>query len=725
MKRSLLLLMVLIAINLFPASTFAQFAPVEWQQVTGPYGGRYWDLAEDPGTGYIWSRTSNKIYFSTDRGESWIDAGLEDNVFGGFAFRSDGTVFAGQFWSEDGGASWQRVNLPDSVSIRSLAFHNFDSTLVAATKYGIYSSDDDGENWQLLTRESVKKVWSVNDLIMALTDSSYPVPDILIQSKDHGSTWSELLIPSTGEVKDFMRSADGAYFLLMYDNRSAGNWLYSSSNFDEPWELLSTEELGRDFLGMTPEGELIILFSPRVYSYSLETNQASMIYEAPDREVRISGSRGRITSSMLASDGALYMFIRYSELIRTDDFGATLIPLDGSGIKETIVDHIVVDEATGNIWAGTSDYGVFLSSDQGETWTNRGFFTYSLSALSVGDKPGELWAATYQDGLFRSMDSGENWHFFESDSIDGRVYDFYYDEVADIRYALLHGDIYFSKDQGESWTGMNAPRDNNVLNAQPVEGFTVGPDGGIYARILFNATAGNHGIFRTSDLGATWKKVHEGSFDRPWRSKLMFDSSGTLWLGENDFLYKSFDNGVTWEEVLSFQTRITSLLETPDGSLWMGHEYGLMRSVDGGNTWRDEQENLHNGVLSLAWNETTSELLAGTGGGGIYRGYIDTSIRVGAEESREFVTQSTPLLIAYPNPVIDAARLVFTLERDTPVRLLLMDQLGRQVSELLHTHVVSGTHEIAVDFSKMAPGVYFYRLETEEEVQSRAIIRIK
>lgn len=723
-RHSLNILIILAMVNLLPTPTFAQLVPVEWQQAAGPYGGRYWDIAEDPYTGYIWTRANNRIYFSTDRGESWNYVGLEGKILGGFAFGSEGTIFAGSFRSQDEGESWQRVNLADSISISSLTFHNADNTLLAATKYGVYSSDDDGENWQILTQERVQKVWSAKGSILALTNSDYPEVDKLIQSKDNGESWSTIPTPWTGDVNDYMYTRDGTSYLLMYDYNSERYGLYRSSDLGEPWGLLSSEEFGHTFLGITPGRELIIESQNRIYGYSLETNQASLIFEMPDRNGRFVSSYRSITSSALAADGSIYLYGSDSDFMRTDDLGATFVPLDGTGVIGTAVDQIEIDIESGDIWAGTNGYGVFLSSDQGETWANRGLITYSLSAFSLGNQPGELWAATYRDGLFRSINSGENWHFFESDSLNGQVYDFEYDQAADIRYALLYDDLYYSKDQGESWIGMNVPHDN-AGHEQPVEGFVVGPNGDIYARILFGQITGENGLFRTSDLGTTWEMVHEGFFERPWRSKLMFDSSGTLWLGENKFLYRSFDNGITWEEVLSFQTRINALLETPDGSFWIGHYDGLMRSVDGGNTWRDEQENLHDCVLSLAWNEATSELLVGTAGGGVYKGYIDTSIHVDIEEPFESVTETVPLLSSYPNPVLDATQLSFNLAQDTHVRLVLIDQLGRQVSELINTHLTGGTHEINVDFSDLAQGVYFYRLETAAKVQSKSIIHIR
>ncbi|MFK7845809.1 MAG: T9SS type A sorting domain-containing protein [Rhodothermales bacterium] len=701
--------------------SLAQFEQVEWKQADGPFGGRYWEFAEDPYTGNIWTSASNKVYFSTNKGASWTYTGLEVERRGSFAFRSDGAIFAGTHRSYDGGESWRRVNLADSIYIRSRVFHNVESTLVAATNYGVHGSDDDGESWRVLSTEDVRKVWSVDDRIIAHTYSGSAGQNKLIQSEDNGLTWSVFPIPLAREVQDFMHTADGISYLLFED--SYGYLLYESSDLGESWELLSTRILGREFIGITPQGELIIEGGNHIYSYSLETNQASLIFEAIDRDVTLTGSSRRITTSMLTKDGSMYLFINYSELMRTDDLGATFTHLEGTGIIGTIVDQIVLDKETGDIWAGTRDYGVFLSKDEGETWANKGFFTYSLSALSLGNQPGELWASTYQNGLFRSMDNGDTWDFFESDSIYGKADDIQYDKAGDIRYILLHDDLYYSRDGGESWIGMNAPHDNSSHD-QPVEGFTIGPNGEIYARVLFAQLEGKHGIFRTNDLGTTWEMVHEGSFERPWKSKLMFDSSGTLWLGEYNFLYRSNDNGVTWEEVLSFRGRVYALLETPDGSLWMGYGYGLMRSVDGGITWIEDHENLHECVSSLVWNEATSELLAGTGSG-VYKGYIDTSIHVDIEAPTELVDESDTELHSYPNPVIDATQVSFSLIEDAQVRLVLIDQLGRQVSELLNTHVAAGKHEMNVDFSKLAPGVYFYRLQTPARVESKSVLHIR
>ena len=231
------------------------------------------------------------------------------------------------------------------------------------------------------------------------------------------------------------------------------------------------------------------------------------------------------------------------------------------------------------------------------------------------------------------------------------------------------------------------------------------------------------GIFRTKDQGANWEQLGE---DAPYSyvDLLGYDSNGRLWIDLYNQLFYSIDDGATW--VLAFEVEgwISDFLETPDGSLWIAHSKGLMRSLDGGLTWRDENVNdTHSSVLALAWNEATGEILAGIGNGGLYRGLLEPEPQY---PSNPLI--NTPKLLnlnAFPNPTTDRAQVSFELQENVAVRLVLFDQLGRKVMDLLDEQREEGLHEIEADLSSLAPGVYFFRLETPRLTIAKSLLRVR
>jgi uncharacterized lipoprotein YddW (UPF0748 family) len=80
----------------------------------------------------------------------------------------------------------------------------------------------------------------------------------------------------------------------------------------------------------------------------------------------------------------------------------------------------------------------------------------------------------------------------------------------------------------------------------------------------------------------------------------------------------------------------------------------------------------------------------------------------------------TPLamrLEAYPNPVHQSAVVTYTLAEPAPVRLAIYDLLGRRVALLAEGRQGAGDHEVTWQVGRLAPGTYFYRLETGSGVQ--------
>ena len=64
----------------------------------------------------------------------------------------------------------------------------------------------------------------------------------------------------------------------------------------------------------------------------------------------------------------------------------------------------------------------------------------------------------------------------------------------------------------------------------------------------------------------------------------------------------------------------------------------------------------------------------------------------------------------FPNPVAAAAVVRFTLPEATPVRLTLHDVLGREAAVLADGARPAGAHEVTLDGTRLAAGVYVVRL---------------
>ncbi|HEY3294783.1 MAG TPA: choice-of-anchor D domain-containing protein [bacterium] len=79
----------------------------------------------------------------------------------------------------------------------------------------------------------------------------------------------------------------------------------------------------------------------------------------------------------------------------------------------------------------------------------------------------------------------------------------------------------------------------------------------------------------------------------------------------------------------------------------------------------------------------------------------------------------------YPNPFNPTTTISFDLPRATDVRLQVYDIEGRLVKELVHGTLAAGRHDVTFDGSRLASGLYFYRLTSPEYTAMSKMALIK
>ena len=80
----------------------------------------------------------------------------------------------------------------------------------------------------------------------------------------------------------------------------------------------------------------------------------------------------------------------------------------------------------------------------------------------------------------------------------------------------------------------------------------------------------------------------------------------------------------------------------------------------------------------------------------------------------------------YPNPFNPTTTITFTLAQDGMTTLKIFDILGREVATLVNEELKAGMlHQATFDASKVASGIYFYRLESGNNLLIKKFVLIK
>jgi hypothetical protein len=79
----------------------------------------------------------------------------------------------------------------------------------------------------------------------------------------------------------------------------------------------------------------------------------------------------------------------------------------------------------------------------------------------------------------------------------------------------------------------------------------------------------------------------------------------------------------------------------------------------------------------------------------------------------------------YPNPFNPTTRIEFALPKRGRTKIVLYDLLGREIQTLTNKELEAGYNETTVDADNLPTGVYFYRIQSGDFIQTRKMILLK
>jgi hypothetical protein len=270
-----------------------------------------------------------------------------------------------------------------------------------------------------------------------------------------------------------------------------------------------------------------------------------------------------------------------------------------SGPEGGIVQCIAVSGA--NLFAGTYLGGVFVSTDNGTSWTvaNNGLTNKNVYCLAVSGT--NLFAGILSGGgVFLSTNNGTSWTAagLTNSTIQAIV-------VSGTNlFAGTSKGVFLSTNNGTSWKAINTGLTNTTVHCLAVSGTN-----------LFAGTGG--GVFLSTNNGTAWTAVNTGLTDT---TVMCLAASGkNLFAGTfGGGVFLSTNNGTTWTAVNTGLTTTTVLSLAVNGvHLFAGTNKGVFLSTDSGTTWTEASTGLTNQYIrSLA--VSGANLFAGTEGGGVF-----------------------------------------------------------------------------------------------------------
>lgn len=552
------------------------------------------------------SETGAELRRSKDRGETWdvvldlpdatgitavaIDTRVEPFFRRGTEPPDPTRLYAasvgrqGALWfSNDAGDSWNRLNDGlnfTDVDILAVAPHRPGTAYAGLRGGGNWRTDDGGLNWQRVSGDPATSAAAISidpNNIVYIADGTTPH---LYRSADDGNTW-ELLFNAGDEYERLaaLAIAPSDPRIVFVSASAAGGVAASGAVF----RIDTNAPYGENATDIT--GDL-----PSVPSkLAVHRHDARRIYAlapgAPLWKTMDEGATWRRISSGLPD-------VPFLDLATDPAHSETLFIAGGHN------GNTAASEA-----AVSGGYGIWKSTDDGNTWTKVGGSTFGQStgpikSITFHPEDDRVLYAAGASGIYLSPDRGDTWT-----DISGRLPPISMNAVAtdgQVLYAgtagsgLFHGPIH-PLIRTADWyaeSRLAAPIHNIQITLDPDDPQTL------------YATAYPGGVFKTTDGGTTWSERNTGlpsyAVADPQRQghyalAIAPSARDVLYVGlDGNGVFRSDDGAATWRPVFGTASElerasVQALLVHPSDPeiVYAATEKGIWRSVNGGGSWSD------------------------------------------------------------------------------------------------------------------------------------------
>ena len=79
----------------------------------------------------------------------------------------------------------------------------------------------------------------------------------------------------------------------------------------------------------------------------------------------------------------------------------------------------------------------------------------------------------------------------------------------------------------------------------------------------------------------------------------------------------------------------------------------------------------------------------------------------------------------YPNPFNPTTKISYSIPKQSYVTLKVIDVLGREVSVLVNKEQSTGNYEVEFDASHLTSGIYFYKIQAGDYVETKKMVLMK
>jgi hypothetical protein len=730
-----------------------------WNPITGDITGRAVNsfIGDQSGTILCAGTLGYGIYASTNNGVTWAQSDMTLLNGGNFVYalnRIGNDLYAGTdggvYRRASGASTWSRVPTTGLVNlcVRSLAVSG--TNLYAGTDGGVYMTTNSGTIWT--AKNTGMPTTHINALMFNGSYLYAGTDNYVYRSSDNGTSWNQMKTGMT-QSSVLCLASSGTYIIAglygFYDtiNRTSDNGTNWTSNSDISGSVYSLVFSGGYMIAGTQNG-IYRTADNGTNWYASNTGLTAavvtaLIYHGSKLIVAVntgaeyySTNNGTTWNSMIIRSS--YAITRFAvsgtdiyaggtdTLFRSTDYGTTWKSYGSKKSGSSYTDEIIVNGGT--IFLGTRDSGIYRSTNNGTGWTRKNVGLTDLTITGFAVIGSSIFAGTDSDGVFLSIDNGDNWSAVNNGLTNTFVRSLALIDT-DLFAATYGGGIYRSSDFGVTWTAVNSGLPQTRFREMIASGQ--------------NLIAGAVGdAYHSSDRGATWANLSSGlpitlvyGFTVNDKNLFVGMSGRSVLKLYVDALPVELISFTAFSEKNSVSLHWSTATETnnygfeverkqislpmqgenrPPGNT---DEFATIGFVEGNGTSNTAHsysfidKNLSAGNYSYRLKQTDRN--------GKFRYSQDAVATIGGAPLVFSLRQN------YPNPSNPSTTISYAIPTRSHVILSVFNTLGQKVAELVNGDKEAGVYDVTLDASGLSSGMYLYRMQAGNYIQTRKLIVVK
>lgn len=626
-------------------------------------------------TGYI---LTNKIYKTTNGGDFWFP--VSESIVWKASVAADGVIYAIKgaenpklTKTTNDGASWSELKNVNEVNFVNISFLNAQTGFYTNSPDINQKTTDGGNTW---INVNINQTGTLRNLasISFVNNTGYGIMEgRMLKTTDSGLNWFEISLVGPTEVQAISDN------IVVATTGGVGNRKMAKS-FDggNTWTLKNLPEF--------------------LYVSFYNENLGFAFYHK----------------------GVLYKTINLGETFL--DIGSNF----GFNVDLVKVQTISKDKS----YALSFDSSLFLTSDRGMHWDK---IPLALKITSFKFYDENFGFASNGSGIYKTSNGGYNWQIrkeipqVKNFNTVGENKFYFLNKQYDPSTARSDSSfVRYSENGGQTYRTLYSKGDihqhnliDEVYNFRSLN-FINESTGYLISNVttlLFGWSYDyDSWIVRTTDAGETWEELC--NIDHTTGGTLQLFESGIGYL-TNDFgLCKTTNGGFNWNVVSSMSVGFGAIDFINETTGYAALNGSIYVTVNGGSNWTLQADyrsvrdiDMLNSSIGYAVGEGGTICFTNNGGVGV--------TRVSSFVNNYSLSQN------YPNPFNPTTKINFAIPKSGIVQIKVYDLIGREVQILVNEFKATGEYTVDFNGSSLSNGVYFYKLITNDFVDTKKMILVK